>query len=486
MKKTSLLIVVCLSLFVVFAPTTLASVEYSEELFVSLSHNVNDVPYITTPEYSKHVLANGVTVYLVEDNQLPIVEMQGYILGGRTQESPATPGVADLVVQMMNTGTVNLGEVEFSRYKETYGLDFNVGVSSDYMVFSGNSLSLDQKELIALAYDVLKNPDFAADYYARNIQQLYQLLSYALYRDALLLDIFFYTSLFPGHPYSNGTNVIAMLQAFPTYTPQHLQDFYDSSVDPANIIMTIVGDINEKEMLATLEAEFGAWKSPNLTLSEPEVMVNEANFGKIMLVNKPDATQAKMKMGYNFYDTSFGEKNAFQMANNVFGSGTFSSRLMDTLRSQKGYVYGVYSTADYSKLGGLYYITTDVAPDRTYEAMNIITDEMTVIQDGTEPITEQELFNYVNFYNAFYPQTYRHKIDIMGSLIYGIETEGKSDDYLNEFVAEYNSLTAAQAQQVFSESVYPDQFLTVIIGNKDFILPAFAENDIEVEVIELF
>lgn len=61
----------------------------------------------------------------------------------------------------------------------------------------------------------------------------------------------------------------------------------------------------------------------------------------------------------------------------------------------------------------------------------------------------------------------------MSDLVYKIEALGESENAINEFVAEYNGLSAAEAQRVFSEHIFPDRFLTVIVGNKDQILPAF-------------
>ena len=485
LKKIKLLIL-CLALMLALTSVTLAKVEFSEDLFIDLAQNINDIPYIEIPDYERLVLENGITVYLVQDNQLPIVEMHGFIMGGRSQESPELPGISDLMVQMMNTGTANMGEHEFSLYKGLNGLDFNILTAYDNFVFTGNALSMDQNQLIGLAADVLQNPDFTADYFMRNVQEYYQLLAYALYRDDMLLDMFFNTTLFGVHPYSNGSNVLSVLQVLPSITPEHLQDYYNRTIDPANMILLLVGDIDKTEMFTLLQNKFGNWESQGIKLQQPEIVVNESNYNKIILVHKTDATHAKMKMGYNFYDINFADRNAFTMVNRVFGSGAFSSRLMDVLRTQKGYVYGVQSAAQYYQLGGLFYITTDVAPEKVLETRELIKEQMELIKNGSALITEQELFNNVNLYNAFFPQSYKHKINIMSDLVYKIEALGESENAINEFVAEYNGLSAAEAQRVFSEHIFPDRFLTVIVGNKDQILPAFLEQEIEVEVIELF
>lgn len=83
---------------IALASHSFAAVEFDEALFLELAENVNEIPQIAVPDYDRVVLDNGIVLYLVEDDQLPIVEMRGYILGGRSQEPSELPGVFDLVV----------------------------------------------------------------------------------------------------------------------------------------------------------------------------------------------------------------------------------------------------------------------------------------------------------------------------------------------------------------------------------------------------
>lgn len=106
-------------------------------------------------------------------------------------------------------------------------------------------------------------------------------------------------------------------------TPAVLEEFYQDAIDPAKLVMAISGDINIEEMEELIIAEFGDWESKGGELKEIEVTVDEANYNRIILVNKDDATHAKMMLGYNFYASGFEEEIPFLMANQIFGSGDF-------------------------------------------------------------------------------------------------------------------------------------------------------------------
>ena len=144
----------------------------------------------------------------------------------------------------------------------------------------------------------------------------------------------------------------------------------------------------------------------------------------MILVNKEDATHAKMRMGYNFYNTHFEDKTAFLMANRVFG-GDFTSRLMENLRTGQGFVYGIYSSTSYNQQGGLYYVSTDVAPEYAYDMEAVKRDAGN--QEGEKAITE-ELFENVNLYNAFFRSHIRRDQCII-RIAYGIEVMGKGRFY---------------------------------------------------------
>jgi len=476
----------CMAMLLAFTVGVLAQVEFSEQLFLELAQNVNEIPYIEIPDYHKAVLDNGITVYLVEDHQLPIVELEGYLMGGRSQENPQLPGVIDVMTHMMITGTANLDEYEFARFKALHGINLNMVTHFDHLQITADALSTDKEQLITLVADVLQNPDFSADYFGRIIQELYQYLAFSLYNAEQLSNMVFYSVLYAGHPYGTSYDILTMLQSFPSLTPEHLQDCYYRTVDPQHLVLIIVGDFSADEMLALVEDKFGSWASQGVELTGTPVIVDQSNYDRIILVNKPDATQGIMKMGINMPDHSFSERVAFMMANRVLGSGEFSCRLMNVLRSEKGYVYGVSSGVQYFKLGSFYAINTEVAEDKVWETRKIIKEQLELIKNGTLPISDEELFSNVNYFNAFFPQSYRHKIDAMSNIVYSVEALNWRENYLNELVAAYNQLTAEEAQAVFSKYVFPERFITVIVGNKDRILPAFIENGVEVEVIDLF
>lgn len=522
MKKLIIGIMLLVVLFqVVYSEATFAEIEYSQELFESLAVNKNKVPHIEVPDYKRIELENGLIVYLVEDHQLPIIEIKGYINGGRRQETKELAGISSFMVEMMNTGTKHFNEKEMANYKDINGIDFAFGVSNDYLSFAGSALSTDTNELISLMAEMLEEPKFNANHFTRVKQELYRGLVQAKTQESSLLDMYFYKNIYKNHPYSFDDDIDLNIAALSNITPERLENFYDKNISPANTIFAIVGDLDTKQMEQMLYDYFNQWgmveedkeqdstenkqlkdkeaevksqeeakekskyQDIEVKIKKPIVEIDRENYGKVILVNKPDATQAKIKMGYNFFDNSFKDRIAFTMANIVYGGGDFESRLMNKLRTEKGFVYGIAANDQYNQLGGAYYISTEVKPENAYQAIEGIKEEMSLIKNGEKKIKENELFKIINLYNAFFPKSYKTKLSVINRVIRDVELQGRDIDYINKVIEEYNQLSASKAQKVFAEYSYPQRFLTVIVGRKEEILPQFEEQGIDVEVVEI-
>ena len=77
------------------------------------------------------------------------------------------------------------------------------------------------------------------------------------------------------------------------------------------------------------------------------------------------------------------------------------------------------------------------------------------------------------------------KINVIESVILSVEIWGESADRVNENIKRYNSMSAEMAQRVFEKNLDPDRFITVILGQKEKIVPQFEKAGIPVEVIEM-
>lgn len=469
-------------------PGAMAQVRYTPELFQKLAQTRNPIPTIRIPEYHKKVLENGLTLYLVEDRTLPIVIMGGLIRGGQSLETPDLAGISGFMANLMNTGTKRYDEMELGKYQEDHGVYFQITAESDSFNLSGNALRSEQQQLMALAAEILRRPRFDRDYFKRKQHQWRQGLKQAKTEEDNLVNMFFYKNVMKGHPYSFDFDYDLQLSVLDRLTPERLETYYQRAIAPNRTVLYLYGDL-DWDAVAALEDEFGDWPPGEAMGSLPNVAENKDTYGKIVVVDKADATQARIKLGYLFdRDALFGDNlqdfTAFEIANTIYGGGDFESRLMREIRSEKGYAYGIYSAIYAPSLGGAYHINTSVPPDKALETIESIQRIMAALQLDQGSFEPDEVFQIINLRNAFFPAVYRQPDEVLRSMIYQVELKRRSEAYLNQYIKQYNKVTAAKARRIFAEYVFPEKIFTVIVGKKEDLLPQFEAKGILVDVIE--
>ncbi|MFW5737265.1 MAG: M16 family metallopeptidase, partial [Halanaerobium sp.] len=399
-KRKTIFIISLLLISVIFIPTVRAETELSNELFYELIKTKNEKPEIEIPDYEKVELKNGMVVYLVKNDEYPVVEVRGFIEGGRRQESSDLAGISDIMVKMMSTGTKNLDEEEYAKEKELSGIDLNFGVSNDTFKIDGSALSSETENLLSLLADSLKNPDFQASYLQRVLQEQQQYLAQSTVQADQLLNSHFFKNIYGNHPYSYAKNLDLKQSKLKTFNSQKLKDFYNNSIGPEKMVMAVVGEIDIEKARETIKDNFGDWEKQNIEIKKSEIDKTGYDQNKVIIVDKKDTDQAHMKLGYNFSGHDFENETEFLIGNRIFGQGGFSSRLMENIRSEKGYVYSIYSDVSYNKDGGVYYINTKVDPAKAVEVLKAVKDEMEIIKNGENKITKKEVEENINLYNG--------------------------------------------------------------------------------------
>ena len=129
-----------------------------------------DLKYTTltfTPpkrEPYRHVLANGVVAYLVEDHDLPLVNISTLVRTGTYLDPAGKEGLASLVgAQMRAGGTTSKTAEEYDEAAAFLAANITNNIGSIQGGAGLNLLTKDIDQGLALYFDMLKNPRFQED-----------------------------------------------------------------------------------------------------------------------------------------------------------------------------------------------------------------------------------------------------------------------------------------------------------------------------------
>jgi predicted Zn-dependent peptidase len=215
-----------------------------------------------------------------------------------------------------------------------------------------------------------------------------------------------------------------------------------------------------------LETQFGNWRASGAAPAAPLPDVAEPARRQVSLVNKPDAPQTQIRIGWIGVARATADYFPIQVLNTILG-GSFSSRLNMNLREKHGYTYGASSAFDMRTSAGPFVAAAGVQTDKTSEALKEFFNELNAIR---QPVPADELSRAKNYVSLRFPSAFESTGDISRRLedafVYHLP-----DDYFSTYVQKIGAVTAADVQRVAMKYIQPDRFAVVVVGDQKTIEP---------------
>jgi zinc protease len=417
---------------------------------------------IRIPDYERHVLANGMTVFLLEDHTWPLVEGQVLVRTGGAFEPASKVGLASITGDVLRTGgTTNVPADELDETLERMGgtIESSIGDTSGSLRFS--FLSQDAQRGLDLVADVLRNPAFEQD--KIDVAMEAQKAGVARRNDDLngIVGREIQQAVWgEDHPYARNTEY-ATLDAI---SRDDVVGFYEYFYHPDNMMIAVWGDFDPQAMLADLEARFSDWPAGNVEVPDLPNEPMETQRRRVLVADKTDVNQARFAMGHIGMRADDPDYYKMSVANRILGGG-FGDRLFNEVRTKRGLAYNVGSTPGAGfATPGVFQAYCGTKSETTEEAIQVVLD--TIEQMRTEKVTEQELEDAKeamlnsNVFNYVQPQqVLTRKMNL--------EYLGYPDDFLERYNESVRAVDADGVLDVMQRRIDPDKFAIVAVGKTE-------------------
>jgi zinc protease len=281
--------------------------------------------------------AAGPVVIIEPSHDTPLVWFDVAIRGGAAADPSGVEGLHRHAALLARRGAGSRDRAALDETLDGLGAAVDISVSRDAVTLSGLALSRHLDAVIDLAADVLAAPRFAEDEHARLLRETPQVLDEIRDDDSALATRWFDWQCCPGHAYgrtSLGTEASLAQIARATSI-----DLWRREVVPENLVIGLAGDVDDgtaARVVRRLVERLPAAPRPGLP---GEVPVGAAPGRRLILVDKPDRTQAQLRIGHLSARYGVGDTPALAIAEAILG-GMFSSRLMQEIRVKRGWSYG--------------------------------------------------------------------------------------------------------------------------------------------------
>lgn len=407
---------------------------------------------------TRFMAPNGMTVLVLEQHFLPIVEIHALIKAGSAQDPPEKAGVANLTASLLDEGTTTRSSRQLAEQIDFVGGSLVVHVDEDYTTASTRILKKDIDLGFTLLADILQRPAFPKQEFERVRSQILGEISSDNDDPGQVAIKAFNQLVFQNHPYRwpvNGTE-----ETLSKITVADVQSFYAREYLPNQIILAIVGDVTVEQATALVQAHFGSWKKgtvPPRTVRKPSAIDKKT----VQLIEK-DLTQSTIMIGHSGISRANPDYYAVTVMNHVLGAGGFSSRLMDSIRDKQGLAYGIMSHYDARAMLGSFWINLQTRTETTNQAITGVLTEMKSIREA--PVTDQELAEAKAFLMGSFPL----RLDSTAKLaqvLAQVEFFGLGFDYFTQYPKWIERVTKDDVLRVAKQYLDPQRYALVVVGN---------------------
>ncbi len=427
------------------------------------------LPDIDIPQPTRVVLDNGMVVLLLEDHELPIVQVSARIRTGSRLEPADKVGLAALTGTVMRSGgtTTWTGDA-LDDYLERKAASIETGIGVTAGSASMTCLIEDFAEIFAVFGDVLQNPRFDQEKLTLAKKKVMAGIARQNDNPGGILSREFAKLIYGNDsPYAR----VETYATVNNISRQDLVDWHVTYVVPNRIILGLVGDFQTEKALDLVKRTFGSWPREK-PFDDPVVPYRTSTTRKVYYVEKDDMTQAKIIIGHLGLTRKHPDYHPVVIINQIV-SGSFGARLFSNIRSQKGLAYdvngGIGFGWDYPATASF---SMSTKTETTQAGIDALLTEARKIME-TEPPTEEEV--------------HKAKASLLNSFVFSVDSPGKilgkfltyeyfgyPSDWLVRFRTGIEKATVAQVRKAARTHIKPNQFVFLIIGPRQGTAPALA------------
>jgi zinc protease len=414
----------------------------------------------TAEIHIKRILTkNGITLLIVEQPSLPIVNVEVLIKAGSIYDPEAKAGLANLVADLLDEGTRTRSSSQIAEAIDFVGGSLSTSGGDDSSTVSVRILKKDLNLGLELMADVLRNPVFLQTELDRKRGEIIGTILAERDDPEIVAEKAFDDLIFSPHPYHRP--VKGLESTLPAISRNDLIEFHERYYRPNNTIMALVGDIKEQEILPLVDKYFGSWNPKKI--KHPAIpRARKLDHKTLRLIDK-DLTQASVILGNLGIERKNPDYYAVTVMNYILGGGGFSSRMLIRIRDDQGLAYSVYSHFDADLYPGSFQASLQTKNASATRAIQEMLEEIKKIRE--RPVTDQELEDAKAFLIGSFPL----RLDTTGKLSHlltMIEFYGLGLDYLDRYPMLIRSVTKGDVLRAARKYLDPDRYALVVVAKQ--------------------
>jgi len=396
---------------------------------------------------------DGITAWLVEEHSVPVVSLAWAWPGGAATEPVGREGLSSFAAAMLSEGAGEMNNIAFADALRDEGIGLSFSGGRDSFEGSFRALSAALPEAVRLAKLAMARPRLDAAAITRVRARAVLGARQQLETPAGIARRAFWEAGYPGFPAGR----LATPETLSAITESEIREFLAGQMRRSGVMIAASGAINEAGLRAIMSQLFADLPAgaPAAVPALPPL----AAFG--VARREKTAPQSTLVFGQDGLMPSDPSWEAFQVALRILAGGAFTSRLMRSVREERGLTYGIGAGLDV--LFGRGIVVGNVATENSKvgEVWGLI--RAAWAEMAANGPTAEEVADAVAFLAGSLPQQFTDSRRT-AALLLGLRQTGRAPDWLAGRPARLAALDRAGVAAVAKRVLRPDGLVLAVAG----------------------
>lgn len=402
---------------------------------------------------------NGVPVYFVAKNEIPIIDIGVLFHAGSAQDNHS-PGIAQFTAQMLDQGTQNLNVDQIANRFEAVGAHYSAGINQDMTVLNLRSLSAPQyfNPAFSTFSVLLKDATFPQTAINRIKKQMLISLQQESQTPSALAVKTFYQTLYGSHPYASP--ILGNKTSIEQVSQEQILNFYHHNYVAKNAMIAIVGNVTQAKAMSIAEQLSGmlALGKASLPMNAPSLPHLKNHIIKVSYPSK-QTTIFLGQIGIAVKDPDY---FPLVVGNQILGGGILTSKLFNEVRNKRGLCYGINSGFKPLQVAGPFFIVLQTRRDQAAKALSLT--QQTLKNFLAKGPASQELQGAKQALIGSFPSSIASNEGILAATekigFYQLPL-----NYLDNYQQKINSVNLEQIRHAF-QRIKPEKMIVVMLGKQ--------------------
>ncbi len=417
------------------------------------------------------------TKLLVEtDTALPLVHVSVTAPNGSSLDPMGKEGLSRLCLRLMRRTAGGRAANEVDALIDQLGAGLGAEVSCSTAGLSGSVLSRNLDSFSELLRDALRAPGLAEQEFMRLKRETEAELLEVLDNDRTLARRWLQRRLFDNHPF--GRSVAGTRASLEAISLADVAQMVEQTWSGAPATIALAGDVSAARAEAVVNAlSDAAVPAVPTSFEEPK----QRSGRHLIFVDKPERTQTQIAVGALGTSPRDDDHTALLVANTVFG-GTFTSRLTQEVRAERGWSYSAYSSLSYDRARRAFSMWTFPAASDAGPCLALQLQLLNQwIDDGISADELTTAQNYLVRSNVFTTDTAAKRVGLRQEVL----TYGLPEDYYSGYAERVLSVTREAANAAVRNRLDSKNLFIVVLGTQSDILRDIEQSAGDLDSLEI-